>query len=232
MCGRYGLTAEAEDFVEEFDLFSEPPSIQFPGLGGSRYDIRPMQRVPILRLHEGHPQIIAARWGFTPSWARKSGKKPAPIFNTRSEKLHSSSYWKRFLANRCLVPASFFYEWQEVGTPKTRPWMIKIKERSLFAFAGIYAHDTDPKTGEPIEVCSILTTDANPLMRTIHNRGNNPFRQPVILENGARLDWLSPEDPEGQNYNEAALLPLPEDRLDAIALSQVGNDTDHTPPVL
>lgn len=232
MCGRYGLTAGAEDFLEEFDLFSEPPAILFERLKGSRYDIRPMERVPILRFHEGRPEISHARWGFTPSWAQKGGKKPAPIFNTRSEKLHTSSYWKRFLKNRCLIPASFFYEWQDRGEPKTRPWMLKIKDHSLFAFAGIYSHDTDAKTGEPIEVCSILTTNANPLLREIHNRGNNPFRQPVVLEEEARLEWLKPGDPEGQSYNEAVLLPLPQERFDAIALAQVGNDKDHTPPVV
>jgi putative SOS response-associated peptidase YedK len=53
----------------------------------------------------------------------------------------------------------------------------------LFSFAGLWERWHDPQ-GEQVETCTILTTTANELMQTIHDR------MPVMLDTSAEDVWL------------------------------------------
>src|SRR5882724_5410507 len=55
----------------------------------------------------------------------------------------------------------------------------------LFAFAGLWDRWTDP-TGKLIESCTILTTEANALLKDIHSR------MPVIIDKNDHDLWLDP----------------------------------------
>ena len=58
-----------------------------------------------------------------------------------------------------------------------------------FAFAGLWERLKDRTNGLPLETFTIITTDPNPLMETIHDR------MPVILPRSAYDRWLAPVDP-------------------------------------
>lgn len=78
------------------------------------------------------------------------------LFNARSEGVATANFWKdSFVHHRCIIPADSFYEWQKV------------------------------KTGEREPTFSILTQEANTVMRPIHDR------QPVILEPRDYTEWLA-----------------------------------------
>lgn len=64
--------------------------------------------------------------------------------------------------------------------------MIRLKSKKPFGFAGLYNKWVSP-TGEVICTCTIITTEANDLLRQIHNR------MPVIIPEDKRDLWLSPE---------------------------------------
>lgn len=69
-----------------------------------------------------------------------------------------------FRQSRCLIVADGFYEWKKVeGSKKKQPYHITLKDGNPFAFAGLYAHWA--KGEKPIDSCTILTTDANDMMR-------------------------------------------------------------------
>jgi putative SOS response-associated peptidase YedK len=51
-----------------------------------------------------------ARWGFAPFWADAAASKRPPPINARAESIGSSPMFRD--AQRCLVPATGFYEWQ------------------------------------------------------------------------------------------------------------------------
>jgi putative SOS response-associated peptidase YedK len=77
---------------------------------------------------------------------------------------------------RCLVPASGFFKWQKQARGPKLPFYIgPLDEEELFSFAGLWETWHDPEGGI-VESCAIITTEANELMRTIHDR------MPVILE--------------------------------------------------
>jgi putative SOS response-associated peptidase YedK len=87
-------------------------------------------------------------------------------------------------SRRCLIPADGFYEWQKKGKTK-QPYCFEVNEGSLFAFAGIWDRWRDP-SGQWVKSCSILTTTANALTSSVHDR------MPVILDLDSFDLWLDP----------------------------------------
>src|SRR3981189_906995 len=67
-------------------------------------------------------EFAEARWGFPPG-----RPKGAPVINFRSE-------GRRFPVGRCLVPASFFYEFTGTKSPKSK-WRVTNAGEDGFCFA-------------------------------------------------------------------------------------------------
>ena len=87
------------------------------------------------------------------------------------------------LKRRCLIPASYFFEWRHFKAPEekkpvTYPYTIGVKDQEYFYIAGIWQHWIDKSTGERIETVALITTAANTVMSQIHNTKN---RMPTIL---------------------------------------------------
>ena len=57
--------------------------------------------------------------------------------------------------------ASGFYEWQRRGTGGKQPFYFYLKEKEVFGFAGLREEWLDKETGELLETCTIITTEAN-----------------------------------------------------------------------
>ena len=51
----------------------------------------------------------------------------------------------------------------------------------------MYDQWIDKQTGEIINSCSIITTEAKGIMREIHN---SKMRMPLVIENNQMDDWL------------------------------------------
>src|SRR5207253_1575637 len=71
-----------------------------------------------------------------------------------------------------------------------QPYYFRMADDKPFAFAGIW--DTWSGEGDPVESCSIVTTDANELSAAIHDR------MPVILRGNEADAWIDPgiEEPK------------------------------------
>lgn len=149
----------------------------------ANYNIAPSYEIPIV-IHQEERQIVPARWGFVPTWSRdlSTGYK---MINARAESVaEKPSFKKAFLEQRCLVIADGFYEWKHEGKEK-RPMYIRQKSRQPMGFAGLFSVWTSPE-GEQIRTCTIITTDANELVKQIHDR------MPVILPEDKFDFWLDP----------------------------------------
>jgi len=100
-------------------------------------------------------EVCRLQWELVPSWTAKLGKFPAPI-NAGADTVATTPTFRRALKRRrCVVPVEGFYEWRRSGGPK-QPFRIAA--------------------GEILETCAIMTTEANELVGTIHDR------MPVILD--------------------------------------------------
>jgi putative SOS response-associated peptidase YedK len=96
-----------------------------------------------------------------------------------------------FKARRCLIPASGFYEWLPTGGKHKQPYHFHLKDGRPFAFAGLWAH-WHGEGGAAVETCTIITTEANELVRPVHDR------MPAILAPGDFTTWLDPRTPAVQ----------------------------------
>ena len=125
------------------------------------------------------------QWGLIPHWA-KDQKTAYKMINARVETLTQRPAFRGLLShNRCLVPASGFYEWQGAGRDKT-PYYIHPEGQPYVAFAGLYDVWINPR-GEELFTFTIITTEADPFMARLHNR------MPVVLERELEDAWLDPE---------------------------------------
>jgi len=202
MCGRYSITMPVEAMRRLFRITGELPALL------PRFNVAPGQAVPIARLAEGEAtggrSLVMVRWGLIPSWA-KEPQIGYRMINARAETVaEKPAFRAAFRARRCLVVADGFYEWKSAGRTK-QPYRIELADRSPFAFAGLWERWQAPE-GAPIESCTILTTEANELLRPIHDR------MPVILDEAGHEPWLDAD----QSRSVAGLLrPFPVERMAA-----------------
>ena len=166
-------------------------------------------------------KIQLLKWGLIPSWTKSIDQANIvkyKTFNARSESIESKpSFSSSFRSKRCIIPVAGFFEWQHVGDQKI-PWYIYHSEYEIFSFAGLYDKWVESSTGEIHSTFSIVTTDANDLMATIHNSGK---RMPVILNKSSESRWL-----DLNIVGEEALkilVPCPSDLLRAHTISPLIN---------
>ena len=189
MCGRFTLTIDINSVAKAFNV-PVPPSQQT----GPRYNIAPSQNVVSL-LSNGAVHLDLLRWGLIPSWA-KDESIGSKMINARAETLAEKASFKRLLTSkRCLVVADGFYEWRKERSGKT-PMYITLKDHEPFAFAGLWDTWKSPD-GEQIHTCTLITTEPNELVASIHNR------MPAILSSEAQKEWL-----DSSLHDEHVLLPL------------------------
>ena len=180
MCGRYGAST-VEQITNRFKTDIRITEYK------SGFEVFPSQSVPVI-MQENDLILDSMKWGMFPSWSKSL------LINARRENLMTSKFWKPSIeTRRCLVPASYFYEWQTIDGKKTK-WKIGLKAADLFCFAGIYDLITD-KNGKQVQSFAILTEPANPLMKHIHNFGDNRHRQPVIVMEEQYNEWLDTQRP-------------------------------------
>jgi putative SOS response-associated peptidase YedK len=187
MCGRDGLTVDTSKLQERFETSNTLPDMQ------PRYNIAPTQELPVIVRNSPNAMALM-QWGLIPSWS-KEPKVSYSTINARAENLLKSSVYKKpFQSQRCLVPASGFFEWQQTSAGK-QPYYIHLQDTDLFAFAGLYDIWRDKK-GQELHSYTIITTTPNDLVAPVHNR------MPVILRRDDEDAWLD------QDADPARLLSL------------------------
>jgi putative SOS response-associated peptidase YedK len=215
MCGRFTLQLTPAELHEFFTLFRP---IDFP----PRYNIAPTQPVIAIR-DNGHGQRVADwfRWGLIPSWATDASIG-SRLINARSETVADKPAFRRaFRSQRCLVPASGFYEWQAVGRSK-QPWYLSLKSAEPLALAGLWETWTAP-SGETVRTCTILTTAANSFLSELHER------MPVILDRDDWPLWLDPEDQPAELL-PSLLVPSPAEIWQKLAVKPLVNQVSYEGP--
>ena len=189
MCGRYYSNSDKQTIAERFQLRQLPDVAIAPN-----YNIAPTTFEPVVRLgrDSGERELELMRWGLVPHFAKSlSDFKGFSTFNARAETLASSAVWRvPFQRRRCLVPADGFYEWKTLDDskkPAKRPYAITLADGKPMAFAGLWDAWKEAD-GRWLQSFSIITTEANELMSTIHTR------MPVILHSRDWEEWLDRND--------------------------------------
>jgi len=183
MCGRFKRSLTWAEHRACFGPDSPTPNAP------PRYNIAPTDEVyAVRRAGGGGRELVALRWGLVPYWS-KDRKSAARNINARAETIDTKPAFREAFARRpCLVLADGFYEWRKEGAVR-QPYMVTLRDGGPFAFAGLWERwRPAPGSGEVLETCTIITTDANRRLREIHPR------MPVILQRDAYDAWLAGED--------------------------------------
>lgn len=225
MCGRYGRRADKQRIAEWMQTHNT--SVFDDSYLAPTYNAAPQSLQPVVRLdgESGERELAIMRWGLIPFWA-KDAKIAYSTINARAETIATSAtYREAFKKRRCLVPADWFYEWKKIDAKTKQPYAIALKDDSIFAFAGLWETWKDKATDQSLETYTIITTDPNELMETIHTR------MPVILEPRDYARWLEPGD---QTRPPVDLLrPYPAEKMRAWPVSQrVGNVRNNGPDLI
>lgn len=136
------------------------------------------------------PEIISTNfsWGLVPSWAKDIDIRKNTL-NARIETVDEKPSFNNNTQNRCLIIATAFYEWHwndAKGKVKEK-YQINSQHDEIFALAGLYSNWLNKETGEVMNTYSILTTQANDIMKYVHNTKQ---RMPVMLKKEDEKAWL------------------------------------------
>ncbi len=203
MCGRYGLTT-----VEAIGGRFGVGAVQLPL--EPRYNIAPTQRLPVVVEDEAR-RVEEMRWGLEPRWLRERGAG-RPLINARDDRLTSAPTFREALRERrCIIPASYFIEWSgSQGRFKT-PYLFRSVDGQLMGLAGLWFEE-----GGGGRSYVIITTSANKLVRSYHNR------MPVALARSEEGLWLDPSQSDPALLT-GLLRPYPAVKMEACPMSRRAN---------
>ncbi|MBA3756112.1 MAG: SOS response-associated peptidase [Nitrosomonas sp.] len=180
MCGRFALDFPATVLSNWYNAASIPELLP-------SYNVAQMSNILVIREAANKREGSLMRWGFVPHWTDTS-KKPPLLINAKAETVASKPIFKNvFRKQRCIIPASGFYEWQLLADKKNKqPYYISANDGRPVSLAGIWERATIDD--EIIQSCAILTTECNELVSPIHDR------MPVIISHEFLDAWLRPAD--------------------------------------
>jgi putative SOS response-associated peptidase YedK len=215
MCGRYTL----QDPERLNALVASITEEAYAGLA-ARFNVAPSQENPVVATDpKGQRHATAMRWGLVPYWDRSETPKFAPI-NARSEEMFAKPTFKQSLQKRrCVVPADGYYEWKRRDERTKTPYLISLKDRQPFFFAGIYESATEVRPA----TYALLTCAPNPTLAEIHNR------MPVILPAEAVGRWLEP-GPLTEDGVRTLCVPYDAAGMQAWAVSSIVNNARNEVP--
>lgn len=164
MCGRYVLVET--DLTKYEKILADKFSQETLKLWKRTGEFFPSD---IILTVNNRNEVTLMKWGY-----ELFGRK---VINTRIESIRDKNIYKAdFNKNRCLIPASGFFEWDS-----NRNKCYFHTDDKIIYLAGIY------QDSEDIENCSILTKEAVSTSH-IHNR------IPIVLNKQQAADYLNKAD--------------------------------------
>lgn len=204
------MVTDYDTLQTRFDIKSEQRLQVLP-----RYNIAPTQEIAVITNSPQGNQLTRMKWGLIPPWA-SSPSLGTRMINARSETLlERRSFKNAFLYRRCLIPADGFYEWTPAAS-KRIPMRITLLNTNLFAFAGLWEAWHNPATGAWVKSCSVITTSANDLMKSIHDR------MPVILKPTDEASWIDSSTQDVDTLKQL-LQPYDQTEMDAYKVATLVN---------
>lgn len=207
MCGRTSLFQPQSEIERRFS--GNVPSDWTPS-----YNIAPEDDLLTVQSEEAEEMSLLT-WGLRPHWVDDPDDWGHPI-NARAETVSEKPAFRDAFENRrCLVAADGFYEWKGERGHK-QPYRIERADDELFSFAGLW--ESWSKNGENVETVTIITTEPNDVVGSIHDR------MPVMLEADQESTWLESDD---QGELLELLDPYPDDLTEAYPISKRVNNPDN-----
>jgi putative SOS response-associated peptidase YedK len=171
--------------------------------------IRPTLLAPVI-LPDRTFRIMS--WGFR--YTPRGQKRPRTVVNSREDQLKIRLWRDKFQSNRCLIPASAFFEWVRGDDGKMMPLRFTRPENKGILIAGVWGEE------EGRGKCfSMITTEPTVAIRAIHDRMPavlaeeqlRPYLEGELNEFGpsrVQLEWLPTENFLTKKKEEEAPSPV------------------------
>jgi len=187
MCCRYHLEDSLYDEIRELVDFEY---VERPSQGR---DVYPSETAVIISEDCSMGPGNLASNSF--AWGLQKSDKSGLLINARAETIREKpSFSKSIETRRCIVPVSWFYEWD----PSKQKVSFYSADGNALYLAAIYDEPTGTE-GKYKRFC-IITTDANESVRPIHDR------MPLIIPRQDIRDWICNDD----RTDEFLHSPMPE----------------------
>jgi putative SOS response-associated peptidase YedK len=179
MCARFNLTANPADVAAVLGI-ADPA-------------ILPLQTEP--RDHYPKYDVLAAtqddgkrtphlwKWGLVPFWSNDDEPRHGSQC-ARSDSIATKPSYRKAFKQRCLIPATCFWEWHTAEDGTKTPFRFHRADGQPFLIAAVWDCWRDT-----LFTTAIVTTDPNATMRPIHNR------MPCVMDSEMVAAWLSPATP-------------------------------------
>ncbi|MDC0989602.1 SOS response-associated peptidase family protein [Rhodospirillales bacterium] len=190
MCSQFQINSTIEKVALKFNVLA---SRNKHNLTIGKPLVRPTDTAPVITESN---TITSLKWGLQTGWGSKL------IINARAETLLKKAFFNPLVNNRCIIPATSYYEWRKAGKSKIKT-EIKLDKKNIFGFAGL--HNNKDFT--------IITCAPHDSIKHIHNR------MPVILNDLSTQEWLS-KSLSLRQYSEI-LIPFEVDQFDIKELPEL-----------
>jgi len=122
-----------------------------------------------------------------------------------------------------LILTSGFYEWKKSNSGVKQPFYFYLKDKDVFGFAGLWEEWLDKESGELLETFTIITTEANDVLKPVHDR------MPVVVKAANYDEWLDPKIKDTERL-EKFLAPYLAKEMDAHTVSTAVNSPSADSP--
>ena len=190
MCSQFQINSTTEKVALKFNVLSSLNKHKFKI---DKSLVRPTDTAPVITSSN---TMTSLKWGFQTDWSLK------PIINARAETLLKKAFFNPLVNNRCIIPATSYYEWRKAGKSKIKT-EIKLDKKNIFGFAGLHNNKN----------FTIITCAPHDSIKHIHNR------MPVILNDLSTQEWLS-KSLSLRQYSEI-LIPFEDDQFDIKELPEL-----------
>ncbi len=194
MCSRFENKETGESIFKKFEKDFLMLNLAQKNL--KQINIAPSDDILVIQKNDKQFEIKCFTWGI-----KFPGEKSPLIFNSRTETISEKPYWKKlFKSNRCIIPATAFYEWQSFGSGNKAikiPQKIWFEAMPLFFIAGIYVKIEDGI------FASLITSTPNSTIAKVHNR------MPVILSKDEGIEFLKSDENEALKFCKPLVESIP-----------------------
>ncbi len=225
MCCRVRLSSDYSEIKIKLHFDADAPAPNF-AVDWNKPPAAPM--LVAVRSEDGKRIPKMMRRGLLPHWA-KDEKIAYSTFNARSEEFTIKpafrDAWKK--GQRCLAVTDGFYEWKKLypAGKRRQPYAVAMTEGPM-VIAGLWERSKEPRSGNEILCCTVLTCAPNAVIGELHDR------MPVVLAENDWPTWLG-EKPASEEELLALLKPCPDDVLKIWPVDKaVGNVRNNGPQLL
>ena len=157
MCSRFEFDPNPYSLQNDFGFENLPTEFTVG-------EIRPTQQVLVIT----NDQALTMAWGLPVNWSKK------PLINARYESLEKRSTFRPLLRNRCLIPATAYFEWRQDGHKRLKNRIEPVGTR-VMTFAGLHSEKN----------FVIITCPPAHVISHIHQR------MPLLIDPSEQASWIN-----------------------------------------